>query len=116
MSLERGLRAITTGISFATFGIGGLLLRPVSFPALDLFVRDADRKARLARELVRRSFAFFIEMMRMMRVLDYRLIGAERLQREGLLILANHPTLLDVVFLISQIPNADCVVNARRAA
>ena len=116
MTAERSLRVVTTGISFATFGIGGLLLRLVCFPALDLFVRDADRKARLARGLVQRSFGFFIEFMRVMRVLDYRVLGAERLQREGLLILANHPTLLDVVFLVSQVPNADCVVNARRAA
>ena len=33
------------------------------------------------------------------------------LQRNGLLILANHPTLIDVVLLVSLLPNADCVVK-----
>ncbi len=48
-------------------------------------------------------------------MLRYRVEGVEKLSRTGLLILANHPTLIDVVFLISLIPNADCVVKASLA-
>jgi 1-acyl-sn-glycerol-3-phosphate acyltransferase len=48
-------------------------------------------------------------------VLTYEIHGADRLARNGLLILANHPTLIDVVLLISLIPNADCVVKSRLA-
>ncbi len=114
--LERHLRIVTTGISFASFGIGGLLLRLIAFPLLDVFVRDDARKARLARRLVQRTFGGFIEFMRLMGVLDFHVAGTEKLRREGLLILSNHPTLLDVVFMVSLIENADCVVNARRAA
>ena len=39
----------------------------------------------------------------------------ERLDRNGLLVLANHPTLVDVVLLVSRLPNADCVVKSRLA-
>nr|WP_284500247.1 lysophospholipid acyltransferase family protein [Microbulbifer sp. GX H0434] len=35
-----------------------------------------------------------------------------RLRRPGQLVLANHPSLIDVVFLISRIPNANCIVKA----
>jgi 1-acyl-sn-glycerol-3-phosphate acyltransferase len=48
-------------------------------------------------------------------VLTYELRGAERLQRDGLLILANHPTLIDVVFLMSFVRSADCIVKAALA-
>ncbi|MBK6727626.1 MAG: 1-acyl-sn-glycerol-3-phosphate acyltransferase [Xanthomonadales bacterium] len=113
--LERGWRVIATGIAFSSFGIGGLLLRLVYFPLLDLGVRDRARKARLARAMVKRSFAAHIELMRVLGILRYTISGAEKLRREGLLILANHPTLIDVVFLISLVPNADCVVKARLA-
>ena len=114
-TLERGWRVIATGIAFSSFGLGGLLLRVVYFPLLDLVVRDPLRKSRLARAMVSRSFAAFIEFMRRLGILRYRIVGAEKLRRDGLLILANHPTLIDVVFLISLVANADCVVKARLA-
>ncbi len=113
--LDRAWRVIATGIAFSAFGIGGLLLRLVYFPWLDLSVRDPQCKARRARAMVQRSFAGHIELMRALGILRYRIIGAEKLRRDGLLILANHPTLIDVVFLISLVPNADCVVKARLA-
>ena len=112
---DRGWRVIATGIAFSTFGIGRLLLRLVYFPLLDLAVRDRARKARLARAMVKRSFAGHIELMRVLGILRYTITGAEKLRREGLLILANHPTLIDVVFLVSLVPNADCVVKSRLA-
>ncbi|AGC44625.1 hypothetical protein MYSTI_03313 [Myxococcus stipitatus DSM 14675] len=108
-------RVLATGFCFATFGLGGLALRVLYFPLLSLFVRHKPRRTRLARLAVHYSFRFFIELMRMSGVLRYRVEGVEKLSRSGLLILANHPTLIDVVFLISLVPNADCVVKASLA-
>jgi len=105
-------RIVATGLSFTAFGVGGIIQWLVIFPSLNLFVRDLDRRSRLARAIIQRSFALFVQLMRNLGVLTYEIRGAERLQRSGLLILANHPTLLDVVFLISLIPNADCIVRS----
>lgn len=109
--VNRLWRVLATGLSFLAFGLGGVLFGLLVFPALNLGVRDLARRRRLARRLVQRSFAFHIELMRLLGVLTYEIRGRERLQREGLLVLANHPTLIDVVFLISLLPNADCVVK-----
>ncbi|MEO7478494.1 MAG: lysophospholipid acyltransferase family protein [Lysobacteraceae bacterium] len=108
-------RVIATGVSFLGFGIGGVIQWLLVFPCLNLCVRDTDRRSRLARAVIHRSFAAHIELMRRLGVLTYDIRGAERLQRHGLLILANHPTLIDVVFLISLTPDADCVVKSRLA-
>ncbi|MBZ4415733.1 1-acyl-sn-glycerol-3-phosphate acyltransferase [Myxococcus sp. RHSTA-1-4] len=113
--LERGWRILATGIAFSTFGLGGLGLRLLYFPLLQLFVRDRARRTRLARLAVHHTFRVFVEWMRILGVLTYRVEGVEKLARPGLLILANHPTLIDVVFLISLVPNADCVVKASLA-
>lgn len=110
--LDRAWRVFGTGLSFAVFGVGGLLLRFVWFPLLQLFVRDPARRRVLVRRTVQRAFAAFVELMRCVGVLRYELEGIDRLQRRGLLILANHPTLIDVVFLISRVPNADCIVKS----
>ena len=113
--LNRAWRVVGTALSFASFGIGGVFLRVIVFPVITLFVRDPERRERLAREVIRRTFATFRELMRVLGVLTYEIRGAEKLNRRGLLVLANHPTLIDVVFLVSLIPDADCVVKSRLA-
>jgi 1-acyl-sn-glycerol-3-phosphate acyltransferase len=45
--------------------------------------------------------------------LRYELIGMERLERDGLLILANHPSLIDTVFLMALTRNAVGVLKAQ---
>lgn len=111
--IDRAWRVVGTGLSFAAFGIGGVLLWLVVFPLLGLVVRDPQRRAAIARREVSRAFAAHVGLMRRLGVLSYEIHGLERLQRGGLLVLANHPTLIDVVFLVSLLPNADCVVKSR---
>lgn len=110
--LDRGWRVVATGLCFAAFGVGGLLLRLLAFPALQLFVREPRRRARLARDVIRHGFRLFIALMRALGVLSYDAQGLQRLQRRGLLILANHPSLVDVVFLMAFVEQADCIVKA----
>ena len=44
--------------------------------------------------------------------MEFRFKGAEALRQSGPgLVVANHPTLLDVVMLISRLPQADCIVK-----
>lgn len=105
-------RRLATGSAFTFFGIGGALLWLVVFPALHLLVRDTEKRGRLARLVVHKSFALFIGYMHRIGILTYEIKGLESLHRPGLLILANHPTLIDIVFLISLLKNADCVVRS----
>jgi 1-acyl-sn-glycerol-3-phosphate acyltransferase len=114
--LNRLWRIVATGISFVTFGVGGALLGLLVFPPLRLCVRDPERLGRIARRLIQRSFALHVGLMHRLGVLTYELHGIERLQRRGLLVLPNHPTLIDVVFLVGLIPDAGCVVKSRLAA
>lgn len=108
--LNRWWRVVATGFCFLVFGLGGVLLAPL-LPVLWL-VRDLDRRRRVARVFVHHFFRFFIGLMNFVRVLSYELHGIEKLQRPGLLILANHPSLIDVIFIISLIPQAGCVVKS----
>jgi 1-acyl-sn-glycerol-3-phosphate acyltransferase len=105
-------RVFATGLSFALFGIGGLLLRVAVFPALQLLVRAPERRVVWSRRVIRAAFRVYIDLMRALGVLRYELHGLEKLDRGGLLILANHPTLLDTVFLMAFVKRADCVVKA----
>ena len=114
--LDMVWRVLATGLSFALFGLGGLVLRLVWFPLLSKsFWLSRQDEARLSRLTVHHTFRWFIGFMRAVGVVSFDIRGKERLQREGLLILANHPTLIDVVFLISLLPNADCIVKGSLA-
>ncbi len=105
-------RTFATGFCFAVFGLGQLLLALSVFPLLVLLVRRPERRRRYGRFVVRGAFRGFILLMRLTGVLEYRLGGLDRLRQPGTLVLANHPTLIDVVFLIAFIAEADCVVKA----
>lgn len=106
-------RVLATGISFATFGIGGLLLSLLVFPVLGLFYRDPAVRKRKARFLIHKCWYVFIRFMQGLGIFKFDLKAAKsQLQHvESKIIIANHPTLIDVVALISLIPNADCVVK-----
>lgn len=111
----RQWRVLATALCFAVFGLGGLVVRCLVYPALLLAVRDPLRRQVLSQAVIHRGFRWFVALMRAVGVLSYEVRGAERLRRRGLLILANHPSLIDVVFLISLVRHADCIVKAELA-
>lgn len=108
----RAWRVCATGISFFAFGVGGLVLRVLVFPLLGVFVRKPARRIALSREIIRFTFRAFVGLMRGLGVLRYEFIGLEKLNRGGQLILANHPTLIDTVFLMAFVKKADCIVKS----
>lgn len=108
-------RIVATGLCFSTFGLGGLLLRVLVFPLLRLMVWNRQRRALIAKWLIHQSFRVFVGLMATVGVISYEVRGREKLKRDGLLILANHPSLIDVVFLISFVSRADCIVKGTLA-
>jgi len=106
-------RVFATGLCFTVFGIGGILLSLIVFPLQRLFISNVDHQKRVARQTVHYSFKFFISLMAFTNIFKFKLEQVSPLaQCKGQLILANHPSLIDVVVLISIIPNTDCVVKA----
>jgi 1-acyl-sn-glycerol-3-phosphate acyltransferase len=113
--LGRVWRVCATGLCFSSFGLGGLLLRVLVFPPLALALRPAARRQRVCKDVVHYAFRLFVWLMASLGVLRYEVRHGERLQRQGLLVVANHPSLIDVVFLIALVRRADCVVKAALA-
>ncbi|PKI13852.1 lysophospholipid acyltransferase family protein [Colwellia sp. 12G3] len=112
-SLNHLWRIVATGFCFAFFGLGGVFLSFFIFPLQKLFINDVAKQKKIARKTVHYIFKFFIGMMAFTGVFSFDLVRAKKLSKiNGQLVLANHPSLIDVVVLISIIPNADCVVKA----
>jgi 1-acyl-sn-glycerol-3-phosphate acyltransferase len=98
-------------MSFALFGLGAVLLGFTLWPLLRL--SSPDRRLAIAR--VQRAVSFsmrlFVRFMEIFGVVSCEVRGLEKLRARGQFIVANHPTLLDVVFLVSLLPEVDCIVK-----
>ncbi|MBE9607827.1 lysophospholipid acyltransferase family protein [Chitinilyticum piscinae] len=102
-------RLLGTAVAFSTFGVGGVVLGGV-FPLLNRITPLALRRAR-ARRLIHLTFSVFMRWMRWLGIMEWRIEGEHRLGRPGQLVVANHPSLLDVVFMMSHIREPNCVVK-----
>jgi 1-acyl-sn-glycerol-3-phosphate acyltransferase len=100
-------RVFGVALSFIAIGIGGLFI----FPLLHIVIRQRERRQNIARDLIRLSFRAIVRSMCAFGVFNYQATGLSRLDRRGLLILANHPTLIDIVFLMAFVPRAECIVK-----
>ena len=110
-----GWRLLATGWCFLSFSLGGLFLALFVFPVINivyLFFNNPKLKYHRAQAIIHYGFRLFIWQMEFLRVLSVEMEGVEKLSgREGTLILANHPTLIDVVILIALIKYTNCVVK-----
>lgn len=105
-------RILATGFCFAYFFLGGLIISITIFPIIYIMPGTLASKQRKVRLVIRKTFAQFVAMMEFFHLIKVRIHNAERLANtKGGLIIANHPTLIDVVLMVSKIPSANCVVK-----
>ena len=111
-SFDHAWRLFATTLSFTVFGIGGLIMGLLIFPLMFVFIRDGELRKFFARNLVGEAFGGFWGMMNILGILDYEIKGREHIDAGRCqLVVANHPTLIDVVLLISLFPRANCVIK-----
>ena len=105
-------RVGATGFSFASFGIGGVAIGGLVAPLVNLSTRNPDLRQQRAQKVIKHSFKGFTEMMVKLGIMTYDIEGLEKLQHsQHELVIANHPTLVDVVVLIGLMEQANCVVK-----
>lgn len=110
-TIDRFWRLIATAFCYIFFGVGGAILPWLAIPFIYLWPGTQRQKQQRVRHLIHYIFKFFIYLMRGLGVLTWNTEDIERLSRPGLLVIANHPTLIDVVFLMAFMRHADCVVK-----
>lgn len=110
--IDRAWRTLATGICFAFFFLGALVISFTCFPVIYAWPGSLLQKRRRARRLICRVFGFFVGMMENFGLIQVRIFNRELLQESaGCIVIANHPTLIDVVILMALIPRANCVVK-----
>ena len=110
--LDRIWRIAATGFSFACLFLGGAVIALTVFPLIRLVSPVGVVRRERSQYVIHMMFRFYVGMLRFLHLLDLEVSGMDRLA-DGIprVIVANHPSLLDVVFLMSLVPRSQCVVK-----
>ena len=103
-------RSVVALLFFLAFGVGGLILGCILFPPLVLF-----GARRAMRALVRACYRLFVWAACMTGMMRVALSPEDRARfraMRGRVVVASHPSLIDVVILLAYLPNATAVAKA----
>jgi len=114
--LSRLWRGVGTALGFIAFGLCALIIGWLLAPPIRLASRHPHSAQRRVRRLVRLACHGLIKALRRLGVIDVRVDHSERLDMPGRLLLANHPSLIDALFLLASVPDACCIVKGQLAA
>ncbi|WP_175488724.1 lysophospholipid acyltransferase family protein [Modicisalibacter muralis] len=113
---DRWWRRGATGACFVIFAICALTVGLVAAPLVRLGSVTRQRAQQRVRRVIGLACRGFIGLMRGLGLIDYRILHTQRLNQPGRLLLANHPSLIDALFLLAFTPNAGCIVKGRLAS
>lgn len=97
----------------AVFGLGSLINGLIVLPLLRLFIRNKLAYKRIGHKFISLSLDFYIHLMAACRVCSYKINDLKAMRAlKGCVIVANHPSLLDVVYIFAFVRDANCIVKA----
>ncbi|MBP0591448.1 1-acyl-sn-glycerol-3-phosphate acyltransferase [Paraburkholderia sp. LEh10] len=112
--LDYHWRLVATALAFTAFGICGLGFSLILFPLAWLWPHRASKQRAIA-GIIHAFFRALVAVLQRAGVMELDVRGADALRRrrgEPAIVVANHPTWLDVMVLLSLTPRACCVVKS----
>jgi 1-acyl-sn-glycerol-3-phosphate acyltransferase len=110
--IKHVLRVLFTGSSFVLFFTGGAILSTVILPLVRLAKGTPEEKAARCRLWVSESWVFFHDYMRFFGLIDYDPRRITTPLPDGpVVVVANHPTLVDVTAIMSAWGRLVCVAK-----
>jgi len=104
-------RGLGVALAIAVFWAGGFLLAWFTVPWIWLMERERLTRRRRMQLLVAASFRWFLRTLERTTLYRARYVGGE-LPDGPCVVVANHPSLLDVTAILSRMPHLCCVVKS----
>ncbi len=104
-------RFLGTTFGFVIFGVVGVVSKIVLYKYAKNYPNHTFEEQQKARLIVNKCWRFFVKYLTVAGVLEVEYVGFDKLGRPGQLVIANHPSLLDVVLIFSQNAKFNVVVK-----
>ncbi len=106
-------RVLVKLFCFAFFGISSLILAILLFPIMHVLSGFSETKfKKMVRKFNYQYFKLFVKISIILGAVRLTVENEEALKSiRSKVVIANHPSLFDVVILFSLVPNADCIVK-----
>ncbi|WP_323813919.1 lysophospholipid acyltransferase family protein [Cellvibrio sp. NN19] len=108
-------RLIATAFSIVLFALGALLLGGVLGLLIRFFPWPEQRRRQFVRKSIQRWVGFYVWVVCRLGLMSVQFDGVAALDQPGVLVVANHPTLLDAVMLMTVMPNVTFIAKAAMA-
>lgn len=109
--ISKAWRILGGAIGFALFGLAGLLIGVGIVPFVHLLTPTRELAELRVQKVIQLTFRGLIHYLTAIGLGRVSWEGVERLRRPGVLVVANHPTLLDAVAVIARMPQCHCVMK-----
>lgn len=105
-------RCIAKDFAIVFFGLGAVVLAILVFPFIRLFTLGRKDFGSIARAYVSHTFRWFLNGLTIFGG-SRKIVEDVNVYRNihGKIIIANHPSLLDFVYIMSLVPNSTCIVR-----
>lgn len=98
--------------AITVFGVGAVILAVFVFPFIRLFTLRRKDFGVVARAYVSHTFRVFLGFLNLLHVSIRKVDNPEEYKNiHSKIIIANHPSLLDFVYIMSLVPNSTCIVR-----
>ena len=106
-------RVLAKLFCFAFFGICSLILAILLFPIIHIITGFNERRFKIfVRKFNHQYFKIFVKIAELLGAIQLTVENRDSLKNlRSKVVIANHPSLFDVVILFSLIPNANCIVK-----
>jgi len=95
------------------FGLSTFVLIILFIPVLSLVLHPAEKFVKIIRRIISAFFRFFLLIMRILGILKLEIDDRNFYYNlKSKIIVANHPSFIDTIILISLFPNADAIPRA----
>ena len=108
------IRTFAVLFSFAIFYAGALILNFFVFPCIEIFARN--NKKQYYSQIIYTCWGLFVKFLEFIGILKINIKDKEKLQSiKNKIIVSTHPSYIDVLILMSLIPNSTCFVKKELA-
>ncbi len=111
LSVIRFIRSLLVLLSFVIFGIGAIFLNFIIFPMANFFLKD-NQLLYFYSDIIHNTWKWFVRILIFFKIIKLNITDLDNIKQiKQKIIVATHPSFIDILILIALIPRTTCIVK-----